>query len=213
MGLTLKEVLYIFEKIENKISYNKQFLTDLDAAIGDGDHGINLSKGFKVALEKVKSSEFKDWGEVFKTVGMAIVSNVGGASGPLYGTAFMKSSMLGKGKTEITLEDYRDILKASIDGIKMRGKGDKGDKTMLDALIPAYEEVCYGIKNNLSVLNTLKNSVDAARNGVEYTKLIAARKGRASYLGDRSIGHQDPGATSSLMILEVVFDTVNELRR
>ena len=91
MGLTLKEVLYIFEKIENKISYNKQFLTDLDAAIGDGDHGINLSKGFKVALEKVKSSEFKDWGEVFKTVGMAIVSNVGGASGPLYGTAFMKS--------------------------------------------------------------------------------------------------------------------------
>lgn len=213
MGLTLKEVLYIFEKIENKISYNKQFLTDLDAAIGDGDHGINLSKGFKVALEKVKSSEFKDWGEVFKTVGMAIVSNVGGASGPLYGTAFMKSSMLGKGKTEITLEDYRDILKASIDGIKMRGKGDKGDKTMLDALIPAYEEVCYGVKNNLSVLNTLKNSVDAARNGVEYTKLIAARKGRASYLGDRSIGHQDPGATSSLMILEVVFDTVNELRR
>lgn len=213
MGLTLKEVLYIFEKIENKISYNKQFLTDLDAAIGDGDHGINLSKGFKVALEKVKSSEFKDWGEVFKTVGMAIVSNVGGASGPLYGTAFMKSSMLGKGKTEITLEDYRDILKASIDGIKMRGKGDKGDKTMLDALIPAYEEVCYGVENNLSVLNTLKNSVDAARNGVEYTKLIAARKGRASYLGDRSIGHQDPGATSSLMILEEVFDTVNELRR
>ena len=213
MGLTLKEVLYIFEKIENKISYNKQFLTDLDAAIGDGDHGINLSKGFKVALEKVKSSEFKDWGEVFKTVGMAIVSNVGGASGPLYGTAFMKSSMLGKGKTEITLEDYRDILKASIDGIKMRGKGDKGDKTMLDALIPAYEEVCYGVENNLSVLNTLKNSLDAARNGVEYTKLIAARKGRASYLGDRSIGHQDPGATSSLMILEVVFDTVNELRR
>ena len=213
MGLTLKEVLYIFEKIENKISYNKQFLTDLDAAIGDGDHGINLSKGFKVALEKVKSSEFNDWGEVFKTVGMAIVSNVGGASGPLYGTAFMKSSMLGKGKTEITLEDYRDILKASIDGIKMRGKGDKGDKTMLDALIPAYEEVCYVVENNLSVLNTLKNSVDAARNGVEYTKLIAARKGRASYLGDRSIGHQDPGATSSLMILEVVFDTVNELRR
>ena len=213
MGLTLKEVLYIFEKIENKISYNKQFLTDLDAAIGDGDHGINLSKGFKVALEKVKSSEFKDWGEVFKTVGMAIVSNVGGASGPLYGTAFMKSSMLGKGKTEITLEDYRDILKASIDGIKMRGKGDKAHKTMLDALIPAYEEVCYGVKNNLSVLNTLKNSVDAARNGVEYTKLVAARKGRASYLGDRSIGHQDPGATSSLMILEVVFDTVNELRR
>lgn len=213
MGLTLKEVLYIFEKIENKISYNKQFLTDLDAAIGDGDHGINLSKGFRVAREKIKDIEFKDWGEIFKTVGMAIVSNVGGASGPLYGTAFMKSSMLGKDKTEITLEDYRDILKASIDGIKMRGKGDKGDKTMLDALIPAYDEACYGVENNLSAIDTLKNSVEAARKGVEYTKLIAARKGRASYLGDRSIGHQDPGATSSLMILEVVIDTVNELRR
>ena len=212
MGLTLKEILYTFEKIENKIAYHKQFLTDLDAAIGDGDHGINLSKGFRVAKEKIKDREFKDWGEIFKTVGMAIVSSVGGASGPLYGTAFMKASMLGKGKIEITMVDFRDILKVSIDGIKMRGKGEKGDKTMLDALIPAYDEINYGIENNLSELNILKNSVESARNGVEYTKLIAARKGRASYLGDRSIGHQDPGATSSLMILEVVFDTVNELR-
>ena len=94
----------------------------------------------------------------------------------------------------------------------MRGKSEKGDKTMLDALIPAYEEINYGIENKLSVLNTLKNSVEAARNGVEYTKLIVASKGRALYLGDKSIGHQDPGATSSLIILEVIFDTVNELR-
>lgn len=212
MGLTLKEVIYTFDKIENKVTYNKQFLTDLDAAIGDGDHGINLSKGFISAKEKLKVGEFKDWGEIFKTVGMAIVSSVGGASGPLYGTAFMKSSILGKGKTEITIKDFRDILKVSIDGIKMRGKGEKGDKTMLDALIPAYNEVDYGIENNLSVLNTLKNSVEAAKNGVEYTKLIAAKKGRASYLGDRSIGHQDPGATSSLIILEVILDIVSELR-
>ena len=212
MGLTLKEVLYIFEKIENKITLNKQFLTDLDAAIGDGDHGINLSKGFRVAKEKIENVDFKDWGEVLKTVGMAIVSNVGGASGPLYGTAFMKASMLGKGKTEITLLDYRDILQASIDGVKMRGKGEEGEKTMLDALIPAYNEICKGIENNTSILETLQNSVVAAKNGVEYTKLIAAKKGRASYLGDRSIGHQDPGATSSSMILEVIFETVKELR-
>ena len=212
MGLTLKEVLYIFEKIENKITLNKQFLTDLDAAIGDGDHGINLSKGFRVAKEKIENVDFKDWGEILKTVGMAIVSNVGGASGPLYGTAFMKASMLGKGKTEITLLDYRDILQASIDGVKMRGKGEEGDKTMLDALIPAYNEICKGIENNTSILETLQNSVVAAKSGVEYTKLIAAKKGRASYLGDRSIGHQDPGATSSSMILEVIFETVKELR-
>lgn len=212
MGLTLKEVLYIFEKIENKITLNKQFLTDLDAAIGDGDHGINLSKGFRVAKEKIENVDFKDWGEVLKTVGMAIVSNVGGASGPLYGTAFMKASMIGKGKTEITLLDYRDILQASIDGVKMRGKGEEGEKTMLDALIPAYNEICKGIENNTSILETLQNSVVAAKSGVEYTKLIAAKKGRASYLGDRSIGHQDPGATSSSMILEVIFETVKELR-
>lgn len=212
MGLTLKEVLYIFEKIENKITLNKQFLTDLDAAIGDGDHGINLSKGFRVAKEKIENVDFKDWGEILKTVGMAIVSNVGGASGPLYGTAFMKASMLGKGKTEITLLDYRDILQASIDGVKMRGKGEEGDKTMLDALIPAYNELCKGIENNTSILETLQNSVVAAKSGVDYTKLIAAKKGRASYLGDRSIGHQDPGATSSSMILEVIFETVKELR-
>ena len=212
MGLTLKEVLYIFEKIENKITLNKQFLTDLDAAIGDGDHGINLSKGFRVAKEKIENVDFKDWGEILKRVGMAIVSIVGGASGPLYGTAFMKASMLGKGKTEITLLDYRDILQASIDGVKMRGKGEEGDKTMLDALIPAYNELCKGIENNTPILETLQNSVVAAKNGVDYTKLIAAKKGRASYLGDRSIGHQDPGATSSSMILEVIFETVKELR-
>ncbi len=212
MGLILKEVLYIFEKIENKITLNKQFLTDLDAAIGDGDHGINLSKGFRVAKEKIENVDFNDWGEILKTVGMAIVSNVGGASGPLYGTAFMKASMLGKGKTEITLLDYRDILQASIDGVKMRGKGEEGDKTMLDALIPAYNELCKGIENNTPILETLQNSVVAAKNGVDYTKLIAAKKGRASYLGDRSIGHQDPGATSSSMILEVIFETVKELR-
>ena len=212
MGLTLKEILYIFDKIENKISLNKQFLTDLDAAIGDGDHGINLSKGFRVAKEKIENVDFKDWGEIFKTVGMAIVSNVGGASGPLYGTAFMKASMLGKGKTEITISDYKDILQASIDGVKMRGKGEEGDKTMLDALIPAYNEVCQGIENNLEALDILKNSLLASENGVEHTKLIAARKGRASYLGDRSIGHQDPGATSSSMILEVIYNSVKELR-
>ncbi|MDU5106487.1 dihydroxyacetone kinase subunit DhaL [Clostridium sp.] len=212
MGLTLKEILYIFDKIENKISLNKQFLTDLDAAIGDGDHGINLSKGFRVAKEKIQNVDFKDWGEILKTVGMAIVSNVGGASGPLYGTAFMKASMLGKGKIEITIIDYRDILQASIEGVKMRGKAEEGDKTMLDALIPAYNEVCQGIDNNLPILEILKNSVIAAEKGMEYTKLIAARKGRASYLGDRSIGHEDPGATSSFMILEVIFNTVKELR-
>lgn len=212
MALALKEILKVFEGIETIIHTNKQFLTDLDAAIGDGDHGINLSKGFKAAYDKLSITPYKDWGEMFKTAGMAIVSNVGGASGPLYGTAFIRAAPLGTGKTEITICDFREVLNAGINGIKLRGGAVKGDKTMLDALIPALEEVNSGIENNLGSIIVLENALKASEAGVEYTKTISARKGRASYLGDRSIGHQDPGATSSCLILRAVYETVKSLR-
>lgn len=213
MALALNEVLKIFENIEDIIHTNRQFLTDLDAAIGDGDHGINLSKGFKAASDKLALVPQSDWGGIFKTVGMAIVSNVGGASGPLYGTAFIKAAPLGTGKTEITIKDFREILSAGINGIKLRGGAEKGDKTMLDVLIPALEEIDRGIESNIDPLQVLENAYKASENGVEYTKTIAARKGRASYLGERSIGHQDPGATSSSLILKAVYETVKSLRR
>lgn len=212
MALTLNEILKVFENIEAAIHANKQFLTDLDAAIGDGDHGINLSKGFKAASEKLGSIPQKDWGGIFKTAGMAIVSNVGGASGPLYGTAFIKAAPLGTDKTEMTLIDFRDILNAGINGIKLRGGAEKGDKTMLDALMPALEEINKGLESNMDTITTLENAFKASEAGVEYTKTIAARKGRASYLGDRSIGHQDPGATSSCLILKAIYETVKSLR-
>lgn len=212
MALALNEILVVFESIEAVIQANKQFLTDLDAAIGDGDHGINLCKGFKAASERLASTPLRDWGDMFKLIGMAIVSNVGGASGPLYGTAFIKAAPLGAGKTEITLGDLREILNAGINGIKLRGGAEKGDKTMLDALIPAFEEINKGMDNNLDIITTLDNAFKASQAGVEYTKTIAARKGRASYLGDRSIGHQDPGATSSSLIMEAIYETVKSLR-
>lgn len=213
MAFALNEILMVFESIEAVIQANKQFLTDLDAAIGDGDHGINLSKGFKAASEKLVSTPLKDWGDMFKLTGMAIISNVGGASGPLYGTAFIKAAPLGAGKTEMTLGDLKEILNAGINGIKLRGGAEKGDKTMLDALIPAFEEINRGMDNNFDIITTLENAYKASQAGVEYTKAIAARKGRASYLGDRSIGHQDPGATSSSLIMGAIYETVKSLRR
>lgn len=212
MSLTLNEIVQVFNNIEQTIFLNKQFLTDLDAAIGDGDHGINLSKGFKAVSEKLKNAPIKDVSDIFKLSGMAIVSSVGGASGPLYGTALIKAAPLGVGRTEISLENFRDILNAAIGGIKFRGGAEKGDKTMLDALLPASDEINKAIEAGLDSVCTLENAYKASEAGVEYTKTIAARKGRASYLGERSIGHQDPGATSSYLILKTIYETVKSMR-
>lgn len=212
MSLTLKNILQVFNNIEETISLNKQFLTDLDAAIGDGDHGINLNKGFKAVSEKLHAASIKDCADILKLSGMAIVSSVGGASGPLYGTALMKGATVVRGKTDLTLEDFRDILNASINGIKLRGGANKGDKTMLDALLPALDQINEALDTQLDSITALRNACNAAEAGVEYTKTIAARKGRASYLGDRSIGHQDPGATSSYLILKTIYETTKSLK-
>lgn len=212
MALTIDETLKLLDNMEGIITENRQFLTDLDAAIGDGDHGINMSKGFKAVVGKLKTAQVKSWGEAFKLAGMALVSTVGGASGPLYGTAFIKASAVGAGKAELSIEDFKGILEASITGIKMRGGADKGDKTMLDALIPALEAVEEGLREGLPSIEILKAAYDAADKGVEFTKTIAARKGRASYLGDRSIGFQDPGATSSCLMLKCVYESVKSFR-
>ena len=180
----------------------KDFLTQLDNEIGDGDHGINLERGFKAVLEKLPEVENGDIGGLFKGVGMQLVSHVGGASGPLYGTAFMKAGNILKGKTEASAADFAAAMEAAIGGIKMRGKSEPGEKTMLDALCPAYKALSEAIDGGAELKEALEKAVDAAKEGVEYTKTIIATKGRASYLGERSIGHQDPGATSSLYMLE-----------
>ena len=135
---------------------------------------------------------------------MQLVSNVGGASGPLYGTAFMKAGNALKGKTEITAQDFAQAMDAAIGGIKMRGKSTEGEKTMLDALCPAYKALVAKIDGGADLKTALADAIEAAQKGVEYTKTIIATKGRASYLGERSIGHQDPGATSSLYMLQEI---------
>lgn len=203
-----KRVIEIINKIYEKIEKNKAYLTELDATIGDGDHGLNMSRGFSAVVLKLKDESTDNLGDIFKKAGMALVSNVGGASGPLYGTAFMKGAVVVNGKSEMDINDFLNLLKSALDGIKQRGKGVEGEKTMIDSLSPAIEELEKAINEGLSPKEALEKAKDGALKGVEYTKTIVAKKGRASYLGERSIGHQDAGATSCYYILETVWEEV-----
>lgn len=196
MAATKQDVLAFIKAADKLIEEHAQELTDLDQAIGDGDHGINMNRGFKAVIEKLPTFEDKSIDAILKQVGMTLVSTVGGASGPLYGTAYMRAGMAVKGKDELDAQDISKIFEAAIGGIQARGKATTGEKTMLDAIIPAKEAYDKAIADGKNVAEALGAAEDAAWKGVEYTKTIIATKGRASYLGERSIGHQDPGATS-----------------
>ena len=178
------------------IQKNKDFLTELDMPIGDSDHGINLARGFAAVEAKLPTLAGKDIGFILKTVGMTLVSTVGGASGPLYGTAFMKAGAKMAGKMEVGMDDLIVMLHEAVEGIKMRGKSTVGEQTMLDAMVPALEA--------LQATGSLADALAAAEAGVEKTKDMIATKGRASYLGERSLGHQDPGATSFTLLFSVI---------
>lgn len=205
-SLDTKQMAAIIEGMAKKIEAEKEYLTELDNEIGDGDHGINLARGFEAVEKKLPSLAGGDIGALLKGVGMQLVSTVGGASGPLYGTAFMKAGMACKGLTEIDGPAFVKAMEAAVDGIKMRGKATEGEKTMLDALCPALKVMQDDVVAGKSLKEALQDAAQAAEKGVEYTKTIIATKGRASYLGERSLGHQDPGATSSLYLLQVLAE-------
>ena len=192
-------------RIAQTIIENKDFLTDLDREIGDADHGVNMARGFQAVLEKVPQDN-ADIGAVLKKTGMTLLSTVGGASGPLYGTASMEAGKAAAGKETLGPADFRAMLDAAIAGIQKRGKAVRGEKTMLDALIPALEAYTEKLDAGADLPEALDAACSAAKEGVEFTKTIRATKGRASYLGDRSIGHQDPGATSAALTLEAIRD-------
>ncbi len=186
---------------------NREYLTQLDAAIGDADHGANMDRGFKAVMTKLPEIADKDIGTISKTVGMTLLSTVGGAGGPLYGTFYLQAGMKSAGKMELSLEDWTEALEAAVGGVVMRGKAELGDKTMVDALTPAVEALKQALSNNTAMAKALKNSAEAAKQGMVDTIPLVAKKGRASYLGPRSAGHQDPGATSSYLILQAAADT------
>ncbi|MBQ1460622.1 MAG: dihydroxyacetone kinase subunit L [Selenomonas sp.] len=203
--LDTAKIVEIIRAMAARIELEKDFLTQLDNEIGDGDHGTNMARGFKAVAEKLPELSGGDAGAILKGVGMQLVSNVGGASGPLYGTAFMKAGNVLTGKNEIGEQDFAQALAAAIGGVAMRGKSAEGEKTMLDALCPAYKALQEKLASGADLKAAMGAAVEAAQKGVEYTKTIVAAKGRASYLGERSLGHQDPGATSSLYMLQEIF--------
>ena len=198
------KVLEILRQMAQTIETHKEELTELDQPIGDSDHGINMARGFQAVEQKLSGLEGKDIGTVLKTTGMTLVSTVGGASGPLYGTAFMKAGMETAGKNEIGLEDFLKLLDTAIQGVMMRGKAVEGEATMLDAMLPSLRAMKEAFAKGMSTGETLRAGVKAAWAGAEHTKDLVATKGRASYVGERGLGHQDPGATSYSYLLEAV---------
>jgi phosphoenolpyruvate---glycerone phosphotransferase subunit DhaL len=180
---------------------HRRYLTKLDSEIGDGDHGNNMHRGFQAVLERLDSADPSSPADVLKAVSMALVSKVGGAAGPLYGTAFLRASSALQDKDEISAEDAAEALEAALGGIKQRGKAEAGDKTIVDALEPAVE-AAKGAAANGSVAEVFRAAAEAAEEGAEATVPLTARKGRASYLGDRAQGHRDPGATSTYYLLD-----------
>lgn len=201
-----QKVIAILKGIAARVIEEQRFLTELDNVIGDGDHGINLARGFSEVDKKLPSMADKDIGAILKTTGMTLVSTVGGASGPLYGTALIQAGKAAAGKCEISMPDFIAIMEAAVQGVMTRGKSTAGEKTMLDAMIPAKEAMEKEYAASGDAKAALAAAAAAAREGVEYTKTIIATKGRASYLGERSLGHSDPGAASFTLMLETIAE-------
>ena len=195
------------DAVVNAIISEKDYLSQLDARIGDGDHGVNMAHGANAAveaLEELDSEEINDLQKVLQAIGEAIVMNVGGSAGPLYGAGILEAAKVIDENSAADIMTLEKIFGAAVSAIQRRGHAQKGDKTMLDVLIPIHE--CFKAENSAGKTfeEVLIEARDAARDGVEYTKTIAARKGRASYLGDRSIGFEDPGAVSSFIIYKTL---------
>jgi dihydroxyacetone kinase-like protein len=192
------------------IAENKDSLTDLDSAIGDADHGINMNRGMTAVMAKLDGGGSADVGALLKTVGMTLVSSVGGAGGPLYGTLFLRLGAAADAKDELTDEDWVAMVAAGVEGVQSRGKAEPNDKTMVDALIPARDALAAAVASGEPFADALRAAAAAAEEGMKATIPLVARKGRASYLGERSAGHQDPGATSSWLLMRTAAETLGE---
>ncbi|MBD2292007.1 dihydroxyacetone kinase subunit L [Anabaena sphaerica FACHB-251] len=204
------EWLQVFASV---IEHHKEDLTELDASIGDADHGINMDRGFKKVRSILPSVAGKDISSIFKTVSMTLISSVGGASGPLYGTWFLRASSATAGKQELTAKDMLNLLQSGLEGVIERGKAQLGDKTMVDVLSPAVTAFEQAVNEGMETVAALRVAVGAAEGGLKETIPMLAKKGRASYLGDRSIGHQDPGGTSAYWMLRSLLEVVEGSRR
>jgi phosphoenolpyruvate---glycerone phosphotransferase subunit DhaL len=204
MPVTAAAVLQWVQDAAAIINENKRQLTKLDAAIGDADHGENMDRGFRAALERMPEPDSATPSDVLKAVAMALISKVGGAAGPLYGTAFLRAAGAVEGRDELDAGGVVEALAASLEGVVHRGKAEPGDKTMVDALTPAVEAARNAVDAGEPLAAALRAAAAAAEQGMHDTTPLVARKGRASYLGERSAGHQDPGATSTYLLLRTL---------
>lgn len=205
--MTKSQVLQWLENCNEVMTAQRDYLTQLDTEIGDADHGLNMQRGFSKALEKVATVAEKDIGTILKTVGMTLLSQVGGASGPLYGSLFIKGAQSAVGKEELSNDELVTVLKQGVEGIIARGRAELGDKTMCDVWLPVLAELETADKSQ-SLGALFESTVKKAEESVAATIPLVAKKGRASYLGERSAGHQDPGATSTMYMIKALYDAV-----
>lgn len=206
MALTKQQVVDWLMRCGEVFSRERDFLTQLDTEIGDADHGLNMNRGFNKVVEKLPSVADKDIGFILKNTGMTLLSSVGGASGPLFGTFFIRAAHAANAKQSLDLAELQQVMQEGVDGVVMRGKAEPGDKTMCDVWWPVVESLGQSAQQNLSVAEALQRAADSAERAVESTITMQARKGRASYLGERSIGHQDPGATSVMLMMKTLAE-------
>jgi phosphoenolpyruvate---glycerone phosphotransferase subunit DhaL len=208
LNMNTEQILRWLQRFATKIEQNKEYLTELDAAIGDADHGINMERGFKKLLIQLPTIANKDIGSILKAVSMTLIASIGGASGPLYGTFFLRASSAVADKDELDEQDMLDMLRAGLNGVIERGKTQLGDKTMLDVLFPAVTAFEKAVDEKKVMRDAMAQALAAAEQAMKDTAFMQAKKGRASYLGDRSIGHQDPGATSCYLMLKCLYESL-----
>ncbi|MFT5195026.1 MAG: dihydroxyacetone kinase-like protein [Cellvibrionaceae bacterium] len=207
MTITKTEIRTWLIQLDQVYADNKIYLTELDSPIGDADHGINMARGFKAVAEKLADSD-ADIGSLLKTTGMTLIGTMGGASGPLYGTFFIDAANSALNKDEINTAELISMIGQGIQGLVRRGRAELDDKTMVDAWVPAHEALKASFETGEGLWASLTEMVTAAEEGMKATTPMLAKKGRASYLGERSIGHQDPGATSTYLMLKALAKTV-----
>jgi phosphoenolpyruvate---glycerone phosphotransferase subunit DhaL len=194
--------LAVIEEMAAAMEEHRRALTRLDSEIGDGDHGNNMHRGFQAALERLEATNPQSPADALKAVSTALISKVGGAAGPLYGTAFLRASSALSGKEDLSPEDVAEAVEAALSGVKQRGKAEEGDKTMIDALAPAAEAAKEAASAGSGAGEVFRAAAEAAGEGAEATVELTAKRGRASYLGERAAGHMDPGARSSYLLLD-----------
>jgi dihydroxyacetone kinase-like protein len=192
------------------IAEHRAYLTELDSAIGDADHGINMDRGMQAVRAKLDATTVSTADELFKLIGMTLVSSIGGASGPLYGTLFLRFGTACGPRVALSADDMVKAFRAGVEGLVARGKPELGDKTMFDSLHPALEALDAAVGTGLSLGDAFAAAWQASVRGRDDTIPMVARKGRASYLGERSAGHQDPGATSAALLFEAATGTFED---